>query len=174
MRVMVCLVLMLALEPGNHCLRACTDKLFYPHCNGSQRHEGCTLVYLAIAMLLYWLLLTKSGAFLAVLLYLIVTFASASSSLNQELKNFAGMHAYGRFIALGDSIVQIPNLAFRISSDGTFVMITTAILSSWWQSSCCTCLSLSSLELAGRLRGHGGLCFCNRAPTIVTNSGTVF
>ena len=92
MRVMVCLVLMLALEPGNHCLRACTDKLFYPHCNGSQRHEGCTLVYLAIAMLLYWLLLTKSGAFLGVLLYLGVTFASASSSLNQELKNFAGMH----------------------------------------------------------------------------------
>jgi hypothetical protein len=92
MRAMVCLVLMLALEHGNHRLRACTDKLFYPHCTGSHRHEGCTLVYLAIAMLLYWLLLTKSGAFLGVLLYWIVTFASASSTLNQELKNFAGMH----------------------------------------------------------------------------------
>ncbi len=30
MRVMVCLVMMLVLKPGNHSLSAGTDKLFYP------------------------------------------------------------------------------------------------------------------------------------------------
>jgi len=109
----ICLVLMLALEPVIHCLGADTDKLFYPHCTEAKDIKDAYSVMSAIAMLLYWLLLTdltvfsmrfsafllvvgrvvsEVGLFLGAMVYLIVSFASAISSLNQKLKDFAGMH----------------------------------------------------------------------------------
>jgi len=109
----ICLVLMLILEPMIHCLSAEPEKLFYPHCKEAKDLKDAYAIVSAIAMLLYWLLLTdltvfsmrfsafllvigrvvsEVGLFLGALIYLIVTFSSAISSLNQKLKDFAGMH----------------------------------------------------------------------------------
>jgi hypothetical protein len=94
-------------------LSAGTDKLFYPHCKEAKDIMDAYSNISAIAMLLYWLLLTdltvfsmrfsafllvigrvasEVGFFLGTPIYLIASFASAISSLNQDLKDFAGMH----------------------------------------------------------------------------------
>jgi hypothetical protein len=101
----ICLVLMLALEPIVHCLSGDTDTLFYPHCKEAEDIKNAYSIISAIAMLLYWLLLTdltvfsmrfsafllvigrvasEVALFLGALLYLIASFASAISSLTKS------------------------------------------------------------------------------------------
>merc|ERR1719223_139909 len=61
--LMMCLVLMLCLEPVVHCLSADNDKLFYPHCTEGKDIKDAYSIIAAIAMLLYWLLLTDLTVF---------------------------------------------------------------------------------------------------------------
>merc|ERR1719446_754549 len=90
-----------------------SEPLFTPQCEDAKDLQDAYSIISAIAMLLYWLLLTdltvfsmrisafllvigrvasEVGLFLGALVYLIDSFASAISSLNQKLKDFAGMH----------------------------------------------------------------------------------
>jgi len=142
----ICLVLMLALEPVIHCLSADTDKLFYPHCTEAKDIKDAYSVMSAIAMLLYWLLLTdltvfsmrfsafllvvgrvvsEVGLFLGALVYLIVSFASAISSLNQKLKDFAGMHV-GALSLWEMALGMYPTSHFEQVVNEAFVMIAVA------------------------------------------------
>merc|ERR1719446_400469 len=142
----ICLVLMLALEPVIHCLSAGTDMLFYPHCEEASNIKDAYSIVSAIAMLLYWLLLTdltvfsmrfsafllvigcvasEVGLFLGALVYLIVTFASSISSLNQKLKDFAGMHM-GALALWEIALGMYPTSHFETIVEETFVMIATA------------------------------------------------
>merc|ERR1711988_1020532 len=143
----ICLVLMLALEPVIHCLSAENDKLFYPHCKEAKDIKDAYSIISAIAMLLYWLLLTdltvfsmrvsafllvigrvasEVGLFLGALVYLIVSFASAISSLNQKLKDFAGMHL-GALSLWEIALGMYPTSHFEQIVEEAMVMIATSL-----------------------------------------------
>merc|ERR1719446_1855795 len=136
----ICLVLMLALEPVIHCLSAGTDKLFYPHCKEAKDIKDAYSIISAIAMLLYWLLLTdltvfsmrfsafllvigrvasEVGLFLGALVYLVITFASAISSLKQDLKTFAGMH-WGALSLFEIALGVFPSSQFKLIEQEPF------------------------------------------------------
>jgi uncharacterized membrane protein YgcG len=142
----ICLVLMLALEPIVHCLSGDTDTLFYPHCKEAEDIKNAYSIISAIAMLLYWLLLTdltvfsmrfsafllvigrvasEVALFLGALLYLIASFASAISSLNQKLKDFAGMH-WGALSLWEMALGMYPTSHFEFVVKEEFVMIAVS------------------------------------------------
>merc|ERR1711988_1074812 len=145
--LMTCLVLMLCLEPVVHCLSAENDKLFYPHCKEAKDIKDAYSIISAVAMLLYWLLLTdltvfsmrvsafllvigrvasEVGLFLGALVYLIVSFASAISSLNQKLKDFAGMHI-GALSLWEIALGMYPTSHFEQIVTETMVLIATSM-----------------------------------------------
>ena len=76
-----------------------TARLMYPHCKEANDITNVYSIISGIGMLLCWLLLTdligrvasEVGLFLCALTYFIAFFASAISSLEQTLKDFAGM-----------------------------------------------------------------------------------
>jgi len=144
--LMLCLILMLALEPIIHCLGSDNKKLFYPHCTEAKDIKDAYSIISAIAMLLYWLLLTdltvfsmrisafllvigrvasEVGLFLMALVYMIVSFASAISSLNQKLKDFAGMHM-GALALWEIALNMYPTSHFEQIVTAPFVMIATS------------------------------------------------
>eukprot|EP00930_Biecheleria_cincta_P030927 TRINITY_DN2143_c0_g1_i2.p1 TRINITY_DN2143_c0_g1~~TRINITY_DN2143_c0_g1_i2.p1 ORF type:complete len:659 (+),score=109.21 TRINITY_DN2143_c0_g1_i2:158-1978(+) len=144
--LMICLVMMLCLEPIVHCLGSDSDKLFDTHCTEAETMKDAYSIISAFAMLLYWLLLTdltafsmrisayvlvigrvasEVGLFLAALVYLIVSFTSAISSLNQKLKDFAGMHLGA--LSLWEIALGIyPTSHFETMMEETFVMIAVS------------------------------------------------
>jgi len=145
--LMICLILMLCMEPIIHCLGSGSDKLFYPHCKEAKDIKDAYSIISAIAMLLYWLLLTdltafsmrisafqlvvgrvasEVGLFLAALAYLIVSFTSAISSLNQKLKDFAGMHL-GALSLWEIALGMYPTSHFEDVVNEPFVMIAISL-----------------------------------------------
>jgi uncharacterized membrane protein YgcG len=69
---------------------------------------------------------SEVGLFLGALIYLVVTFASAISSLNQKLKDFAGMHL-GALSLWEIALGMYPTSHFEQIVTETFVMIATVM-----------------------------------------------
>lgn len=141
----LCLVIMLGLEPILHCMGS--EPLFTPLCKKADDLQDAYSIASAIAMLLYWLLLTdltvfsmrisafllvigrvasEVGLFLSALVYLIITFASAISSLNHNLKTFAGIH-WGALSLFEIALGMFPSSLFKGIEQEPLVMLASSV-----------------------------------------------